>query len=54
MEKTKEYIKVVLVNGKEQKRYIYKGENGKKYVFNQNHFIELDYFVKNYNVKVGA
>lgn len=47
MNKTSEYIKIVLINGNTQKRYIYLGENGEKYIYNQNSFWKLEDFVKN-------
>lgn len=46
MKKTKEYITVVLLNGKEQKRTIYVDENGAKYIYNQRGFWKLEDFVK--------
>ena len=47
MKKTSEYIKIILINGKTQKRYIYLGENGEKYIYNQHSFWKLEDFVKN-------
>ena len=51
MTKTKEYIKIVLLNGKEQKRAIYVDENGEKYVYNQRGFWKLEDFIKNREIK---
>lgn len=47
MKKTTEYIKIVLINGKEQKRTIYVDDNGEKYVYNQRGFWRLEDFMKN-------
>ena len=47
MQKTSEYIKVVLINGKVQKRHIYLDKNGKKYIYNQGGFWKLEDFVRN-------
>lgn len=47
MQKTSEYIKVVLINGKVQKRYIYLDENGEKYIYNQRWFWKFEDFVRN-------
>ena len=49
MEKTKEYIKMVAINGKVVKRTIYVDEKGEKYVYNQNHFWNLEDFVKHHD-----
>lgn len=50
MEKTNEYIKIRIINGKEEKRTIYIDENGEKYIYNQNRFWEFDYFVKHWDI----
>jgi len=51
MKKTNEFIKVVLLNGKEQKRTIYVDENGQKYVYNQRGFWTLEDFIKGREIK---
>lgn len=48
--KTNEYIKIVLITGKTQKRTIYVDDNGKKYVYNQHGFYELENFVKTHKI----
>lgn len=50
MEKTTDYIEIVGLYGKVQKRTIYTDENGVKYVYNQRRFWELEDFVKNREV----
>lgn len=48
--KTSEYITIVLLNGKKQKRFIYLDDNGEKYVYNQGGFWKLGEFVKSRRV----
>ena len=50
MEKTNDYIKIRLINGKEEKRTIYIDENGEKYIYNQNRFWEFDYFINHWDI----
>lgn len=50
MEKTKEYIKIRLINGKEEKKTIYIDENGEKYIYNQGGFWEFDRFVNTHDI----
>ena len=47
---TDEYIKIILTNGKIQKRTIYADENGEKFVFILGRFWELEYFKANWNI----
>ena len=46
MKKTTEYITIVLLNGKEQKKTIYVDESGAKHIYNQRGFWKLEDFVK--------
>lgn len=44
--KTKEYIKIKLIDGTEQKRTIYVDDNGLKYIYNQRRYWKLEDFIK--------
>lgn len=46
MKKTAKYIKIILTNGKEQKKTIYVDDNGEKYIYNQRGFWKLEDFIK--------
>ena len=50
MKKTTEHIKIVLLNGKEQKKAIYINENGDKYIYNQRGFRKLEDFIEGHEV----
>ena len=46
MKKTAEYITIIPINGKPQKRFIYTNERGEKFIYNQKGFWKLEDFVK--------
>lgn len=50
MTKTKECIRFVSLDGKEQKRTIYVDENGEKYIYNQRRFWKLEDFIRDWKV----
>ena len=50
MKKTNDYIKIILINGTVQKRFIYLDDNGEKYIYNQRGFWKFEEFIKRWKL----